>query len=211
MRWNVVVADSKKGYWTTMSPLVIRNHVIVGVSGDFDNFTGFLKSVDPETGKTQWQWDSTPPLGTPNATTGGMTWMTGTYDPSLNLIYWGTGNPTPVLNGQARPGDDPYTCSIVALNPDTRKTGLGASSLRRTTLTIGMRSRSPSWSMPTFAAKPRKMLMQTSRNGYFFVLDRTNGESLLTVPFGPVNWAPASEKRASPSRIPRRNPPRTAA
>jgi alcohol dehydrogenase (cytochrome c) len=105
VRWNVVVADSEKGYWTTMSPLIVRNHVIVGVSGDFDNLTGFLKSVDPETGKTQWRWDSTPPAGTPNATTGGMTWMTGTYDPSLNLIYWGTGNPTPVLNGNARPGD----------------------------------------------------------------------------------------------------------
>ena len=109
VRWNVVVADSGKGYWTTMSPLVVSNHVIVGVSGDFDNLTGFLKAIDPETGKTQWRWDSTPPAGTPDATTGGMTWMTGTYDPALNLIYWGTGNPTPVLNGKARPGDDLYT------------------------------------------------------------------------------------------------------
>ena len=59
--------------------------------------------------------------GTPNATTGGMTWMTGTYDPDLNLVYWGTGNPTPVLNGRRGPGDNLYTCSIVALNPDTGK------------------------------------------------------------------------------------------
>src|SRR3984957_9780233 len=99
VHWNVAVADSAKGYWSTMSPMIIGNHVIVGVSGDFDNLSGFLKSVDPETGKTQWRWDSTPPAGTPNATTGGMTWMTGTYDPALNLVYWGTGNPTPVLNG----------------------------------------------------------------------------------------------------------------
>jgi alcohol dehydrogenase (cytochrome c) len=67
VRWDITVADSAKGYWTTMSPLVVRNHVIVGVSGDFDNLTGFLKSIDPETGKTQWRWDSTPPAGTPNA------------------------------------------------------------------------------------------------------------------------------------------------
>ncbi len=104
-----------------MAPLVIRDHLIVGVSGDFDNLVGFLKSIDPETGKTQWEWDATPPAGTPHATTGGMTWMTGTYDPQLNLLYWGTGNPTPVLNGKPRPGDNPHTCSIVALNPDTGK------------------------------------------------------------------------------------------
>jgi len=77
---------------------------LVGVSGDFDNLTGFLKSVDPETGATQWRWDSTPPSGTPNSTTGGMTWMTGTYDPrERHGFFWGTGNPTPVLNGEVRP------------------------------------------------------------------------------------------------------------
>ncbi len=77
------------------------------MSGDFDNLPGYLRSLDPETGATQWQWDATPPTGTPNTTTGGMTWMTGTYDPDLNLVYWGTGNPTPVLNGTTRPGDNP--------------------------------------------------------------------------------------------------------
>ena len=96
-RWNVEVADSTRGYWTTMAPLVIRNHVIIGVSGDFDNLRGYLRSLDPETGRTQWTWYSTPPEGTPDATTGGMTWMTGTYYADLNLLYWGTGNPTAVL------------------------------------------------------------------------------------------------------------------
>ncbi len=104
-----------------MAPLVVGNHVLVGTSGDFDNLVGYIRSVDPETGKTQWQWDATPPLGTPGAPSGGNTWMTGTYDPDLNLVYWGTGNPTPVLTGSTRPGDDLYTCSIVALNPDTGK------------------------------------------------------------------------------------------
>ena len=121
VRWNVTVADVTKGYWTTMAPLIVGNHLLVGVSGDFDNLSGFIRSIDPETGATQWQWDATPAAGTPQQPTGGMTWMTGTYDPDLNLVYWGTGNPTPVLNGSTRPGDDLYTCAIVALNPDTGK------------------------------------------------------------------------------------------
>ena len=127
VRWNVVIADSQKGYWMTMSPMVIRNHVMVGVSGDFDNLSGFLKAIDPETGKTQWSWDSTPPAGTPDATTGGMTWMTGTYDPELNLLYWGTGNPTPVLNGKVRPGDNLYTCSIVGFQSGYGQIAVGVS------------------------------------------------------------------------------------
>jgi len=121
LRWDVEVADAKRGYWMTLSPLIVGNHVMVGPSGDFDNLTGFLKAIDPETGETQWRWDSTPPAGTPGGTTGGMMWMSGTYDPEANLVYWGTGNPTPVLNGRVRPGDNLYTGSIVALNPDTGK------------------------------------------------------------------------------------------
>jgi len=76
LRWEVTVADSAKGYWTTMAPLIVGNRVLVGVSGDFDNLSGYLRSLDPENGATQWQWNSTPPAGTPKQTTGGMTWMT---------------------------------------------------------------------------------------------------------------------------------------
>ncbi len=98
------MADSDKGYWSTAAPVIVGNHVIVGIGGDSDNIQGFLKSMDADTGALQWGWDATPPDGTPNATTGGMTWIPGTYDPELNLLYWGTGNPTPVLNGAVRPG-----------------------------------------------------------------------------------------------------------
>jgi alcohol dehydrogenase (cytochrome c) len=205
VRWNVAVADSQKGYWTTMSPLIVRNHVIVGVSGDFDNLTGFLKSVDPETGKTQWRWDSTPPAGTPDATTGGMTWMTGTYDPSLNLIYWGTGNPTPVLNGKARPGDDRYTCSIVAIDPDTGKLSWAFQPSPHDTHDWDA-VETPVLVDADFKGTPRKMLMQTSRNGYFFVLDRTSGESLLTTTFGPVNWSSGVDKKGQPIPNPAKEP-----
>ena len=131
----------------------------------------FSKSIDPETGKTQWRWDCTPPAGTPNATTGGMTWMTGTYDPDPNLLYWGTGNPTPVLNGKVRPGDNLYTCSIVALNPDTGKLAWAFQPSPHDTHDWDA-VETPVLVDADFHGTPRKMLMQTSRNGYFFVLDR---------------------------------------
>ncbi len=205
VKWNIVVADSAKGYWTTMSPLVIRNHVIVGVSGDFDNLRGFLRSVDPETGATQWTWYSTPEPGTPNATTGGMTWMTGTYDSALNLIYWGTGNPTPVLTASTRPGDDLYTCSIVALNPDDGKLAWAFQPSPHDTHDWDA-AEVPVLVDADFGGRPRKMLMQASRNGYFFVLDRTNGKSLLTLPFGPVNWSLGVDKEGRPIPNPAKEP-----
>ena len=153
----------------------------------------------------QWQWDVTPPAGTPNATTGGMTWMTGTYDPELNLVYWGTGNPTPVLNGNRRPGDNPYTCSIVAINPDNGKLAWGFSVSPHDTHDWDA-VETPVLVDADFHGQPRKMLMQTSRNGYFFVLDRTNGKSLLTVPYGPVNWALGIDKQGRPIPNPDKEP-----
>jgi alcohol dehydrogenase (cytochrome c) len=205
VHWIVEVADVSKGYWTSMAPLVVGNHVLVGTSGDFDNLVGFLRSVDPETGQTQWQWNATPPLGTPNSTTGGNTWMTGTYDPDLNLIYWGTGNPTPVLNATSRPGDNLYTCSIVALNPDTGKLVWSFQPSPHDTHDWDA-AETPVLVDGMFDGKPRKMLMQASRNGYFFVLDRTNGEGLLTKPFGPVNWAKGIDKRGQPIPNPEKEP-----
>lgn len=205
VRWSVMVADVKLGYWTTMAPLVIGKHVIVGAAGDMDNIPGYIRSFDPETGSTQWQWDSTPPAGTPNATTGGMAWMTGTYDPELNLTYWGTGNPTPVLNGSARPGDDLYTCSIVALNPDTGKLVWAFQPSPHDTHDWDA-VETPVLVDGDFHGKPRKMLMQTSRNGYFFVLDRANGKSLLTVPYGPVNWTLGIDEQGRPIPNPAKDP-----
>ena len=205
VRWSVQVADVKKGYWTSMSPLVVGNHVLVGVSGDFDNLTGYIRAIDPETGATMWQWDSTPPAGTPNQTTGGMTWMTGTYDPDLNLVYWGTGNPTPVLKGTTRPGDNLYTCSIVALNPDTGKLAWAFQVSPHDTHDWDA-VETPVLVDADFHGEPKKMLMQTSRNGYFFVLDRTNGKNLLSAPYGPVNWALGVDKEGRPIPNPAKEP-----
>ncbi len=205
VRWDVVVGDIEKGYWTSIAPLVIGNHVIVGVGGDLDNLTGYVRSVDAETGKTQWQFDTSPPAGTPNMTTGGMIWVTGTYDPDLDLLYMGTGNPTPVLNGRARPGDDLYTCSIVALNLHTGKLAWAFQPSPHDThdwdaieVTVVVDA--------DFHGEPRKLLMQASRNGYFFVLDRTNGKSLLTTPFAPVNWALGVDETGRPTPNPQKEP-----
>jgi acido-empty-quinoprotein group A len=206
--WDIELVDPKLGYFATMAPLVVRDHVIVGVSGDVTDIRGLLDSVDPETGKLQWRWYVEPDPGQPGSETwpknsdaiahgGGMTWMTGTYDPDLNLLYWGTGNPNPVLAGEERPGDNLYTCSIVALNPDTGKL-------------VWYFQPSPhdvhDWDAvqtpvlldADFKGAPRKLLAQASRNGFFFLLDRRNGEHLLTSQFIDVNWASGVDRRGRP-------------
>jgi len=211
VKWDVEIADAKRGFWSTNAPLVVRNHMLVGVSGDFDNLPGTLKSIDPDTGKTQWIFYSTPPPGTPDSRSGGATggqmWMTGTYDPDLNLVYVGTGNPTPTLNGPVRPGDNPWTCSIVALNPDTGKLAWGFQASPHDTHDWDA-AEVPVLVDASFNGAPRKMLMQASRNGYFFVLDRTNGKNLLTAPFAAVNWAKVIDKEGRPIPDPAKEPTR---
>ena len=212
VKWNVVIADSNKGYWSTNAPLIVRNHVLVGVSGDFDNLPGQLKSIDADTGETQWIFYSTHPPDAKDpdsgGATGGQMWTTGTYDPALNLVYVGTGNPTPVLNGEARPGDNPWTCSIVALNPDTGKLVWGFQVSPHDTHDWDA-NEVPVLVDADFSGAPRKLLMQASRNGYFFVLDRTNGESLLTTPFATVNWAKGIDAQGRPIPNPAKFPQRS--
>jgi alcohol dehydrogenase (cytochrome c) len=211
VKWNVAIADAKKGYWSTNAPLVIRNHVVVGVSGDFDNLPGLLTSLDPDTGKTQWTFYSTPSPGTPGnpsgGATGGQMWMTGTYDPQLNLLFVGTGNPTPVLNGPARPGDNPWTCAIVAIDPDTGTRAWGFQPSPHDTHDWDA-SEVPVLVDAAFSGTPRKLLLQASRNGYFFVLDRTNGKALLTTPFAAVNWASGLDDAGRPTPATAKEPAR---
>jgi alcohol dehydrogenase (cytochrome c) len=124
-------------------------------------------------------------------------WTTGTYDPELNLVYVGTGNPTPVLNGVMRPGDNKWTCSIVALNPDTGKMAWGFQVSPHDTHDWDA-AEVPVLVDANFNGAPRKMVMQASRNGYFFVLDRTNGKNLVTAPFAAVNWSKGVDAEGHP-------------
>ncbi len=196
-RWRVQIADVKLEYFSTMAPLVIRNHVIVGVGGDSLDNPGYLESRDAETGALQWRWNSEPKPGEPGSETwpdkdsmehgGGMTWMPGTYDPELNLIYWGIGNPNPVHAGQGREGANLWTSSIVALNPDTGKLAWYFQPTPHDTHDWDA-TQTPVLVDGEFKGTKRKLLLQANRNGFFFVLDRTNGKHLLTAPFVQANW-----------------------
>ena len=208
LRWNVELADPKLGYFATMAPLIVRDHVIAGISGDVTDVRGYLVSLDPETGAIQWRWYTEPDPGQPGSETwpkdtdalmhgGGMTWMTGTYDPELNLLYWGTGNPNPVLVGEERPGDNLYTCSIVALNPDTGKL-VWAFQPSPHDVHDWDAVETPVLFNAEFKGKPRKLLAQASRNSFFFVLDRATGEHLLTAPFIDQTWASGIDAKGRP-------------
>ncbi len=198
----------KIGYFSTMAPLVIKDHVLIGVSGDVTDVPGFLESRDPETGKLQWHWNTEPKPGEPGSETwpqgtdaiahgGGMTWITGTYDPDLNLTYWGTGNPNPVLNGDGRKGDNLYTCSIVALDPDTGKLKWHFQPSPHDTHDWDA-VQTPILFDDNYRGVQRKLLAQGSRNGYFFVLDRTTGEHVLTKPFIETNWSSGIDSHGQP-------------
>ena len=205
VRWNIVVADSSKGYWTTEAPLVVGDHVIAGVGGDLDNLPMFVQSFDPETGALQWRWDVDSAPGLHKPITGGTTWMPGTYDPKLNLVYWGTGNPHPVLAGIGRAGDNLYTCTILAINPDTGAIVWAFQASPHDTHDWDA-VETPVLFDAEFNGKPRKLLAQASRNGYFFVLDRQTGENLLTSPFIKTDWVARIDKAGRPVPDPAKYP-----
>jgi acido-empty-quinoprotein group A len=212
--WQIQIDDPALKAFGSVAPLVVRDHIIVGTSGDTADLPGFLESIDPMTGRVEWRWDTMPksndtvawnswPHDTDVVTRGGgMTWLTGTYDPELNLLYWGTGNPHPVEAGDTRVGSDLYTCSIVALNPDTGKLVWYFQTSPHDTHDWDM-VMTPVLFDGTFHGKPRKMLAQAGKNGMFFVLDRTNGESLISTPFVPANWVGGYDDRGQP--IPRKD------
>jgi len=206
-RWKKKVADEKMQYFTTAAPMVVGNHVIVGVGGDAIDVPGYLESRDPVTGELQWRWYSEPKKGEPGSETwpneaamahgGGMTWLPGTYDKDLNLLYWGTGNPNPVVAGQGRAGANLWTCSIVALNPDTGKLVWHFQASPHDTHDWD-NTETPVLFDAEIEGKPRKLLAQAARNGYFFVLDRTNGKNVLSKPFVPLNWSKGIDANGQP-------------
>ncbi len=215
-RWKVEIADPKLDYTSTVAPIIIGNHVILGIGGDHLDNPGFIQSRDPETGALQWKHYTTPRKGEPGMETWpneyasahgtGQTWIPGTYDPELNLYYVGTGNPNPVMAEQSRKGDNLYTCSIIALNPDTGKMAWYYQ-VSPHDVHDWDASETPVLIDGVIDGKPRKLLAQASRNGYYFLLDRTNGEHLVTTPFiDTLNWAKEVNAKGQPVPDPKKYP-----
>jgi acido-empty-quinoprotein group A len=195
-RWSRKLTADDATNWSTAAPIVVKNHVLVGIGGDSGGSVGFLESLDPETGASQWRWYSTPRAGEPGIETwpspeaaargAGAPWQPPTYDPELDLVYVPTGQATPTYNGKSRPGSNLYTCSIVALHLETGKMAWYYQTSPHDT---------HDWDATevtmlidgTINGQPRKLLGQTNRNGYFFLLDRTNGRPLVVQPYALSN------------------------
>ncbi|HEY1808166.1 MAG TPA: acido-empty-quinoprotein group A [Acidobacteriaceae bacterium] len=213
--WRRHYADAREQYFSTSAPLVIKDHVIVGVGGDAMDMPGFLDSFDPATGKLQWTWWSTPRKGDPALKTwpnvaasdhgGGMTWMPGTYDPELNLLYWPTGNTNPVFAGQGRPGANLWTESIVALNVDTGKLKWYFQVSPHDTHDFD-NTTAPVLMDKVVNGRPRKLLVQAARNGFLVTLDRVTGKDLVVRPYVPLDYFSGFSRQGEPIPIPDKDP-----
>ena len=212
-RWHVEIADFNEQYFSTMAPIVVGNHILVGTGDDLDA-PGFLQSRDPETGALQWKWYSTPQKkGDPGLESwgsldaarhgGGQIWVPGAYDPETHLYVTGTGNPTPAYTSGTRgPGDNLYTCSLVAINVDTGKMQWYFQTSPHDTHDWDS-TETPIMMDGVIDGKPRKLLIHASRNGYYFTLDRLTGEHIVTTKYSDtVNWAKGIDKRGEPERDP---------
>jgi alcohol dehydrogenase (cytochrome c) len=202
--WETTVADTAAGYALTLAPLVVKGRVLVGNAGGEYGTRGFVAAYDAQTGKQEWRFHTVPAPGEPGSETwpsaewlqrgGAPVWVTGSYDPTLNLTYWGTGNPGMDYNPGARRGDNLYSNSVVALDADT-----GA--LRwHFQFTPNDAYDFDAVQVPVLVdmlwdGSPRKVMLWGNRNGFFYVLDRTNGAFLAGSPFTKVNWASGLDKK----------------
>jgi alcohol dehydrogenase (cytochrome c) len=196
--WDAEMADYREHYGTTSAPLVVNDLVITGSSGGDEGARGFIDAYRASTGERAWRFWTMPAPGEPGSETWGgraiehgcgAPWLTGSYDPEVKLLYWTTGNPCPDYNGDERKGDNLYTSSVVALEPETGKLrwyfqftphDLHDWDAAQTVMTIDA----------NFRGKPRKLLAQANRNGFFYVLDRVTGEFLMGEPFvKKLTWA----------------------
>ena len=196
--WDVELADYRIGYAATLAPLVVEDKVIVGISGGEYPTRGFVDAYDPATGARVWRFYTVPAPGETGSDTwpniesaargGGGTWMTGSYDARLGLLYWGTGNPNPTFHGADRGGDNLYTDSLVAIEAATGKLRWHYQFTPHDT---------HDWDsnhVPVLATLPRQgrdrdVVMVANRNGFFYVIDRATGELLLGKPYTATTWA----------------------
>lgn len=205
--WDVAYADWNRNYGATGAPLVVNDKVIVGTSGGDDGVRGFVAAFDAITGKLAWRFWTIPGPGEFGSASwpgdlylhgGGTAWMPGTYDPETNTLFWGTSNPGPDFDGDVRPGDDLYTSCLLALDPDTGKLkwyfqftphDLFDYDATETSILIDT----------VYKGEPRKLLVQANRNGFVYLLDRTNGKFLSAVRFAEkVTWAKGIDEQGRP-------------
>jgi alcohol dehydrogenase (cytochrome c) len=207
--WDVAYAQGNRNYGGTSAPLIVKNKVLVGTSGGDDGVRGFIAAFDAETGKEVWRFWTIPGPGENGSASwpgdmylhgGGTTWMPGTYDPELDTLYWGTSNPSPDFEGSLRPGDDLYTDCVLALDPDTGKLkwhfqftphDLYDYDATETAVLVDT----------SYKGTPRKLLIEANRNGFLYVLDRTDGKFLSATQFAlKQNWAMGIDENGRPIR-----------
>jgi alcohol dehydrogenase (cytochrome c) len=212
--WESKIEDFKKGYSATVSPLVVRDRVLVGIGGAEFGTRGFVDAYDARSGKRLWRFWTVPAPGEPGGDTwsgdswrrgGGSTWITGTFDPELNLVYWGTGNPGPDMYGDERAGDNLYTCSLLALDPDT---GRLRWHYQFTPHDIHDWDSTSDPVLIDVSAGPRrvKAVVMANRNGFLYALDRTNGKLLYGKLYTKVTWAEGIGADGRPKLVAGREP-----
>jgi alcohol dehydrogenase (cytochrome c) len=213
-RWHVEIASFEDQYFSTMAPIVVGDHLLVGTGNDLDK-PGFLQSYDPDTGELQWKFYTVPMNpGDPGLDTwpnldaarhgGGHTWIPGSYDPETNLYIFGTGNPNPAYTGVGRPGDNLFTCSLVAVDVDTGEMAWYFQTSVHDTHDWDS-TQTPILIDGVINGQPRKLVSTAERNGYFFTLDRVTGEHIATGKYGTAtNWGlglrPTGEVEPNPRK-----------
>ena len=213
-RWSTVVADNSIGFSMTGAPLAIDGKIIVGVAGAEAGIRGFLDAYDAATGERLWRTYTVPAPGEPGSDTwegdawehgGGSTWLTGSYDPELNLIYWGTGNPAPDWNGDVRPGDNLFTCALIALDADTGEmrwhfqfTPHDVHDWDATEIPVLVDLE--------YEGEMRKLVVMANRNAFYYVLDRETGAYLHGQEYSKQTWAEGLDENGRPIVIPDTEP-----
>ena len=208
--WDAQLGDPATGYSKTGAPLVVKDKVITGIAGGEYGIRGFLDAYDPETGERVWRFYTIPGEGEPGNETwegdswktgGSPTWITGSYDPELDLVYWGTGNPGPDWNGEVRLGDNLYSDSVLALDPDTGEL-VWHFQFTPHDVHDWDATQIPVLADVEFDGRMRKLMLWPNRNAFFYVLDRQSGEFLRATPFGKQTWAERIGEDGRPIRVP---------
>jgi alcohol dehydrogenase (cytochrome c) len=212
--FDIEVEDYKKGFSITHAPLVVGDRIIVGVTAGECALYGFLDAYDAKTGKRLWRVQSIAQPGDPARgswsgrsaeTGGGPTWMTGTYDPETDTIFWGTGNPSPDYDGSVRLGDNLYTDSVLALDPATGRMKWYFQFTPHDTHDWDA-SETPVLIDANFGGRPRRLMLHGDRNGFYYLLDRETGEFLLGKAFTHQTWAKGLDAKGRPMVIPGTDP-----